>query len=101
MDPLTCPKCQGAGHLRDGEVCPKCQGVANQGNKSEAARFLLHQALGQRETPEVRSLVAAYSETRAKFFQVIMSTAHRMELTFHDEVIGAVRDIQLARRRRK
>lgn len=91
--PSICPKCKGRGVLSDGTKCPACEGMIP-GNKSEAARFLLHHALGQAESPEVRALIAAYSEARAKFFKVIMSTAHRMELQFHDEVISAVREIQ-------
>jgi hypothetical protein len=92
--PTDCPKCRGQGQLGDGQACPKCQGEVITGNRSEAARFLLHYALGEKVSPEMRAMLAAYSEIRSRFIQVISNTAHRMEKGFRTDVMKAIKSIR-------
>lgn len=89
----TCVKCKGSGQTSTGS-CPRCGGVGHGANRSEAARFLLHLALGQSTSPQTIAIIAAYTEVRAKFFSIVASTAHRMEAGFREEVVAAVKDLQ-------
>jgi len=92
--PQDCPKCQGDTVLSDGSTCPKCEGQAVVGNRSEAARFLLHFGLGEKVSPEMRAMLAAYAEIRSKLISVISNTAHRMEKGFHADVMEAIKGIR-------
>lgn len=89
--PRTCPKCQAEGTLVDGTTCPTCNGVGTVGNRSEAARFLLHYALGERTGPEARAMMAAYGEIRSRLLAVVTRTAHRLEAGFREDMIAAIR----------
>ena len=88
--PRPCPKCKGEGVLGDDTTCTVCGGTATVGNRSEAGRFLLHMALGDRASPQARAMMAAYGEIRARLLSVVSATAHRMEAGFREEMIKAI-----------
>ena len=88
--PDDCRKCHGQGEV-EGHVCPNCQGACIKGNKSEAARYLLHFALGQGTSPEARAMAAAYADIRSKMVGVMTQMVHNLESEFRAEVIQAMR----------
>lgn len=88
--PDTCRKCQGEGEV-DGYVCDDCGGGGIKGNRSEAARYLLHFALGERTSPQARAMAAAYADIRSKWVSEMTRLTHRFEAEFKDELVQAMR----------
>lgn len=93
--PTECLSCRGTGRDEHGAPCRPCGGSGAVASRTEATRYLLHFALGERSSPEARAMLAAYTDMRAFYFRVINRAIQRMEAAWTEEVIEQVQQMPM------
>lgn len=89
--PVECPACKGTGVSRStGNVCHKCRGATVIGQRSEAARYLLHFALGAQATPEARAMAAVYENVAPFLQRNIMGVANKAKEDLREIIMESI-----------